>query len=456
MKNFYLFALALLASFAFDVNAQISITADDLPTVGTSKSVGYASTGASFDLGDASDTAQSWDFSGLVPESAAVVEYVDPAGSVAENDFPTAEMVRVAPIEQILGLDLGLLLNDLGIPIADIPEATAYYESDSDGVIYTSGFNVEINIAGLLELGPTSFLADPNDIFVSPLSFGDELSGAGQFSYELDIPILQTVIQIDIDRNLNADAFGTMELPEGSYDVLRVHEELDIMVAAEGLVDTTIVTEFYKFFTNGENYPVAIFRADAGSVADGPGPIANVEFLSTEIPQVLPTAAFEWEEDCATQTITFTNTSENGDTYEWNFGDETTDNTENPAAHGYATDGDYTVTLTVTSETGQTDTYEAVCTVSCSTDLEDLSQFQNTAYPNPATDQMTITFDQALTQNAKLSILSLAGQTLQEQNIQEGSQLVEVNLTELSNGAYFYQITNAEGATYTNKLVVSK
>ena len=55
----------------------------------------------------------------------------------------------------------------------------------------------------------------------------------------------------------------------------------------------------------------------------------------------------------------FTNTSNGGTSFEWDFGDNTTSTEENPM-HGYAEDGDYTVTLTVTNSCGSVTTTQSI------------------------------------------------------------------------------------------------
>lgn len=62
-----------------------------------------------------------------------------------------------------------------------------------------------------------------------------------------------------------------------------------------------------------------------------------------------PTAVFTYEADDTT--VTFTNTSERGASYEWDFGDGNTSTEENPV-HTYAEPGEYSVTLTVTGTEG--------------------------------------------------------------------------------------------------------
>lgn len=58
-------------------------------------------------------------------------------------------------------------------------------------------------------------------------------------------------------------------------------------------------------------------------------------------------ASFTWTQTNPNE-ITFTNTSPSGYQYNWAFGDNTTDNTQNPPPHIYMSAGTYTATLTVT------------------------------------------------------------------------------------------------------------
>ncbi len=60
--------------------------------------------------------------------------------------------------------------------------------------------------------------------------------------------------------------------------------------------------------------------------------------------------------------ISFTNTSVNGDTYSWDFGDGNNSTEENPV-HTYDADGDYEVTLSVSNECGTTVSMQTVTAV---------------------------------------------------------------------------------------------
>ncbi len=71
---------------------------------------------------------------------------------------------------------------------------------------------------------------------------------------------------------------------------------------------------------------------------------------------VLPSPTAQFSVDsvaaCNSLTVTFTNTSQNGTSYMWDFGDGTFSSLQDPPPHVYATVGDRTISLTVTNSDG--------------------------------------------------------------------------------------------------------
>src|SRR5690606_22447108 len=59
---------------------------------------------------------------------------------------------------------------------------------------------------------------------------------------------------------------------------------------------------------------------------------------------------------CAPLSVSFTNTSGPGTTFQWDFGNGSTFTGQNPPAQTYSADGSYTVTLTMTNANGCTNT----------------------------------------------------------------------------------------------------
>ncbi len=86
------------------------------------------------------------------------------------------------------------------------------------------------------------------------------------------------------------------------------------------------------------------------------GATAGCTDTATVVVDVLPspTAQFTVDNDaaCDQLTVAFTNTSVNGITYLWDFGDGSTSNLQDPPPHFYGTYGAYTITLTVENSQG--------------------------------------------------------------------------------------------------------
>lgn len=74
-------------------------------------------------------------------------------------------------------------------------------------------------------------------------------------------------------------------------------------------------------------------------------------------------ASFTFQVDAANfKMVKFTNTSQNYSTVSWNFGDGST-STEVSPSHTFAAEGEFTVSMTATSEGGKTDTYAQKITI---------------------------------------------------------------------------------------------
>ncbi|WP_421893196.1 PKD domain-containing protein [Marinoscillum sp.] len=92
----------------------------------------------------------------------------------------------------------------------------------------------------------------------------------------------------------------------------------------------------------------------------------NLRFLSAALAMALviiscsedepiapPTASFSFEVDAANPlSVTFTNTTEEGETFAWDFGDDAGTSAEESPTYTYAAGGTYTVTLTATNDGG--------------------------------------------------------------------------------------------------------
>ncbi|MEM1405857.1 MAG: immunoglobulin-like domain-containing protein, partial [Bacteroidota bacterium] len=105
---------------------------------------------------------------------------------------------------------------------------------------------------------------------------------------------------------------------------------------------------FYKYAQVIPVFILAIFLVSCGDDDD-----------DDELPQIV--AGFTQTINENTGTVTFINTSENADTYLWDFGDSTTSTEINPIKTYI--NGEYTVVLTASNGAGASDTFEDTFTI---------------------------------------------------------------------------------------------
>lgn len=112
----------------------------------------------------------------------------------------------------------------------------------------------------------------------------------------------------------------------------------------------------------------------------------------------------------------------------------------------YVNEGDEPVVITV---------YFEVNTVSVE-DYSDARIFSN-AYPNPAKNMVSFDYNMPYSaQTASVAIYNMMGQEVIRQELNLGDSRVNINVSDLTDGVYFYSLIVNNQAVKTNKLVVSK
>ncbi|MCB0589308.1 MAG: T9SS type A sorting domain-containing protein, partial [Phaeodactylibacter sp.] len=76
-------------------------------------------------------------------------------------------------------------------------------------------------------------------------------------------------------------------------------------------------------------------------------------------------------------------------------------------------------------------------------------------FPNPARDQVTIGFRQAIGGEMTVRLLNLQGQVVQQQRFPEAGRQLQLNTSGLPAGVYFVNVQTEEGA-FTEKLILQR
>ncbi len=356
--------MLLVLSFGFFQNAtaQLDVTLDDLPSMGKVQAVSIAGTPDIF-LGEASDEEQVWDFTGLIADTTQVVEFKNPGDTPWGDDYPLSDMARTDDFLDLLGINLGDLLpgGDGGVPTDFV--GTAYYGINSaSGNIFTIGLVTDLDV-GFFSLEDLTFNASPPDIYLTSEDFGESIENDAEYSIPIEIDLLPIpiVATLSVEKTITPDAYGTLELPSGSYEVLRYHEVsavgFDLGIDLIPLPDTTIITETYRYVGKGFGYPLA--NVSVQNLL-GTTTVTSIEYIDTPEDGII---AFQTDNSCLT--VSTFNNSEFVYSYEWDFGDGSPTSGLFQPEHTYEDEGDYTITLTAIALTGDTLTLTQDVNVEC-------------------------------------------------------------------------------------------
>ncbi|MFT6333659.1 MAG: PKD repeat protein [Saprospiraceae bacterium] len=204
--------------------------------------------------------------------------------------------------------------------------------------------------------------------------------------------------------------------------------------------------------TSNEINPIVVYNA-TGSY-DITLMVSNIYGTSTEtfagaITVIdLPTASFDGTQD--ESTVNFMSTSIGASTYSWDFGDGNTSTEENPI-HTYGSNGTYEVILTVSNQCGEVETTTTfIINVNAVTEAD----FGNMkVYPNPASDYITISLENTLGDDIKLSIIDVQGKIVRSELINTENHTI--NTSDLVNGTYMLRLSSNE-ASFLKKIVILK
>lgn len=165
---------------------------------------------------------------------------------------------------------------------------------------------------------------------------------------------------------------------------------------------------------------------------------------STEVVEVLlPVANYSFN-SIGYGTI-FTNTSQNGTSYFWDFGDGDTSTEENPHHLYLWPGGTFAVTLYVTNECG-TDSITFEIEAGLDVSVNEIVSLEETkVYPNPNRGTFTVELNASKTSEVEIEIYDLVGKIVYQQKLGQlsGNTYHEIN-AEIPSGIYMLRVSNEE------------
>jgi PKD repeat protein len=164
--------------------------------------------------------------------------------------------------------------------------------------------------------------------------------------------------------------------------------------------------------------------------------------VQVQVGNTLPSPDFNFTVNQST--ISFSNLSNSGATYSWNFGDGVGTSTAINPVYNYTTTGSFNVILNASNACGGPVPITKTVNITVLGDIEDGSEVIGNAkvYPNPAYDVLYIQFDKP--SSGVLSLTDLNGKLLRQEIMKDEGKRVVIDVTDLSSGMYILHIDQAE------------
>ena len=89
-------------------------------------------------------------------------------------------------------------------------------------------------------------------------------------------------------------------------------------------------------------------------------------------------------------------------------------------------------------------------------DVEEINTIFSNAYPNPANNTVSFDYDMQNANSAAVAIYNMMGQEVVRQDLNLGGSRVDINVSDLNEGVYFYSLIVNNQTVKTNKFVVSR
>lgn len=239
MKTFLISSVLTTIMLLFNsiISAQITLTEENVPKAGTNYIKGVDDLPPGIDPGEPGPGYQTWDFTTLFSDDTIGYSYMDPLATPFPSQFPEANLA-----------------------VQSVDTAYSYLHYDQD--IY--------ELEGIMaEYEGEEYVFDyiPDMIILNfPFTYGDEFSQDYFFEYIFSGTGDSVRIKNHVSKWVEADAWGSVTIPAGTFDALRlsvIQEAKDSTWAQVGsnwlLISTTNrTTNFYDWYTNDQNVDMVL------------------------------------------------------------------------------------------------------------------------------------------------------------------------------------------------------
>lgn len=319
--------------------------------------------------------------------------------------------------------------------------------SESEFVVVEIKNYGNVSVAGF----PVSFQVNGGIVYTEmvllPLDDGDSTINYFGISYDFTLPGFYT-IKAWTDGDAHPDNDTSTIIIE-SLATPAIDLGPDLTICSAQILDAENAGSTYAWNTGETTQSILVETSGTYSVTiTNPGTgCTSTDEIEISIIE-MPVSGFDYL--LADLTCSFTNTSLNGTTYNWDFGDGSMSDEINPV-HIYALAGVYNVTLAATNECN-TDVLSQVVEWPLSINSNPINILHLS--PNPANEMVKIKLNNNTYSQAKLRMINSLGENVYTTEILNSE--FNIYLTEIPPGIYTLILTEKDQKIIAEKLLVQK
>ncbi|MGD0710740.1 MAG: T9SS type A sorting domain-containing protein, partial [Bacteroidales bacterium] len=335
---------------------------------------------------------------------------------------------------------------------------TTYTVTVTTGVGCSASNNVLVTVKpftppNIAAIGPRGFCAGSSNpaILIASSGYISYLWSNGATTQTDTIHTIGTYWVIATSANGCSDTSAAMVLynfPAAIPPVIVADDTTDFCEGDSISVIMHTTTPYYDYNWAGGSTTPEIDVTHVGNydvtVTDSNGCTA----VSNIIPvKFIPKPVAYFNDGASGTTLTFYNTSLNGQTYLWEFGDGDTSTAFDPV-HQYAVPGTDTIKLIASNICGS-DTQIVIIKVGFGPGIQENMFVDNVSvYPVPTNGDIAVTFDYSGLTALDVKIYNLLGQIQYRETVNEltGKYHNIINMSQMSTGIYLLQIISDKGS----------
>ncbi len=271
-------------------------------------------------------------------------------------------------------------------------------------------------------------------------------------------------VEYQTDRFTFAITFPDNQVVLGSKDYFVVSPELQVKAIYENCelyatnpIDEPVLTPGlnYNWYLAGAPIPNSngeqFMPTESGNYYVVVSDAAGCSAISETVQVDFLSAGFTYTSN--NLSYSFTNTSQEADTYLWDFGDALSSTQVNPT-HTYSIPGLYTVTLTATNDCGSKTYTQIISITSPTKDPAWLTSFQ--LAPNPGNGQFTVDMSGLAQETLVFALFSPTGQSLYSEQVdfQNGRLEKAFDFRNLPAAVYLLQLRGQGEVKYVRVVIL--